>query len=221
MKKILLSTLGLVAMAAPALAADLPAAPYRAPPPMVMPFYDWSGFYIGLNGGGGWSQNCWDFIDAIGLIQDEGCHNATGGTAGGQIGYRWQIAGTVFGLEAQGNWANFRGDNTSLFFPTDRNQSRIDAFGLFTGQIGYAWNNALLYVKGGAAVTANKYNLFDIPSGILLDTASETRWGSVVGFGFEYGFAPNWSATTLLTSFSTGKGSLCLRAWAATLSGVS
>jgi outer membrane immunogenic protein len=66
------------------------------------------------------------------------------------------------------------------------------AIGLFTGQIGYAWNNALLYVKGGAAVTADKYNLFDIPSGAL-DTASETRWGSVVGVGFEYGFARNWS----------------------------
>jgi outer membrane immunogenic protein len=81
----------------------------------------------------------------------------------------------------------------AFLFATDRNQSRIDAFGLFTGQIGYAWNNALLYVKGGAAVTADKYNLFDIPTGALLDIASETRWGSVFGVGFEYGFAPNWS----------------------------
>ncbi len=31
-------------------------------------------------------------------------------------------------------------------------------FGLFTGQVGYAWNNALLYVKGGAAVVADKYD---------------------------------------------------------------
>jgi outer membrane immunogenic protein len=59
----------------------------------------------------------------------------------------------VFGLEAQGNWADFSGSNLSLlagagFGVTNRN--KIDAFGLFTGQIGYAVNNALLYVKGGA-----------------------------------------------------------------------
>jgi outer membrane immunogenic protein len=195
MKKFLLITMAAIAFgAAPAVAADLPARTYtKAPPPIVAPFYDWSGFYVGINGGGGWSHNCWDFTDITGLVDQEGCHNATGGTVGGQIGYRWQSAAWVFGVEAQGNWADFRGDNISLFFPTDRNQSRIDAFGLFTGQIGYAWNNALLYVKGGAAVTADKYNLFDVPTGALLDTASETRWGAVVGVGFEYGFAPNWS----------------------------
>jgi outer membrane immunogenic protein len=195
MKKFLLVTTAAIAFgAAPAVAADLPARPtYSKAPEVVLPVYDWSGFYIGINGGGGFSNNCWSFTDINGFVDDEGCHNATGGTVGGQIGYRWQLGPTVFGLEAQGNWADFRGDNTSLFFPTDRNQTRIDAFGLFTGQIGYAWNNALLYVKGGAAVTADKYNLFDIPSGALLDTASETRWGSVVGVGFEYGFAPSWS----------------------------
>jgi len=91
----------------------------------------------------------------------------------------------VFGLEAQGNWADFRGDNVSLVFPTDLNRSRIDAFGLFTGQVGYAWNNALVYLKGGGAVTGDKYRIFDVPSGALTDTANETRWGGVVGVGFE------------------------------------
>ena len=54
MKKFLLATVGLVAlgMAAPASAADLAARPYtKAPPPMVAAIYDWSGFYIGANGG--------------------------------------------------------------------------------------------------------------------------------------------------------------------------
>ena len=87
----------------------------------------------------------------------EGCHDATGGTAGGQIGYRWQAGTWVFGLEAQGNWADLSGSNTSLVFGATDNRSRIDAFGLFTGQIGYAWNNVLLYVKGGAAVTDDRY----------------------------------------------------------------
>jgi outer membrane immunogenic protein len=54
MKKFLLATAGLVAlgMAAPASAADLAARPYtKAPPPPVVAIYDWTGFYIGGNGG--------------------------------------------------------------------------------------------------------------------------------------------------------------------------
>jgi outer membrane immunogenic protein len=58
----------------------------------------------------------------------------------------------VFGIEGQGNWANFSGDNISNIFLADRNRSRIDSFGLITGQVGYAWNNVLFYVKGGGAV---------------------------------------------------------------------
>jgi outer membrane immunogenic protein len=123
----------------------------------------------------------------------EGCHDATGGTAGGQIGYRAQTGGFVFGLEAQGNWADLSGSNQSSFFGGIRNQSKTDGFGLFTGQAGYAWKNALLYVKGGTAVTSNTYTGY-IPTGIAFDNATETRLGGVIGAGLEYGFAPNWSA---------------------------
>ena len=92
------------------------------------------------------------------LRRAEGCHDATGGIVGGQIGYRWQAGTWVFGLEAQGDWADFSGRNTSLAVSAfTATTPSIDAFGLFTGQIGYAWNNALLYVKGGAAVTDDRY----------------------------------------------------------------
>jgi len=201
MKKLLLlallgSTAAVAYGTAPALAADLPARPYSAPA-VVAPIYDWSGFYIGINGGGGSSHNCWDVTnDGIAPVipaAAEGCHNATGATVGGQIGYRWQSAQFVFGVEAQGNWADFRGDNVSQFFDTDRNQTRLDAFGLFTGQVGYAFNNALIYVKGGGAFTSAQYNIFDIPSATLIDTANETRWGGTVGVGFEFGVVPNLS----------------------------
>lgn len=94
-----------------------------------------------------------------GALVGEGCHTAVGGTIVGQIGYRWQTANWVFGFEGQGNWADFRGDNTSLAFGTDRNRSRIDSFGLITGQVGYAWSNVLFYVKGGAAVVGDKYQV--------------------------------------------------------------
>ncbi|HLJ00080.1 MAG TPA: outer membrane beta-barrel protein [Bradyrhizobium sp.] len=194
MKRLTIFVAAAIALGAavPALAADLPARTYTKAPTIVpAAVYDWSGFYIGLNGGGGFSHNNWDLL--TGVTGPEGSHDASGGTIGGQIGYRWQMTNWVFGLEAQGNWADFRGDNVSLVIPTNRNQTRLDAFGLFTGQIGYAWNNALLYVKGGAAVTDDRYRIFSVPTGALLATANDTRWGSAVGVGFEYGLAPNWS----------------------------
>jgi outer membrane immunogenic protein len=197
MRKFLLGTVALVALAAPAAAADLAARPYTKAAPMMAPSYDWSGFYVGANGGWGSSHNCWDQIFvALGTLP-EGCHDATGGVAGGQIGYRWQAGTWVFGLEAQGDWADLKGSNDSTLFPgVFTNQSKVTAFGLFTGQVGYAVNNVLLYVKGGAAVTANRYQtLSDVPAGVLAGSASsDTRWGGTVGAGLEYGFAPNWSA---------------------------
>ncbi len=196
MKKFLLATVGLVAlgMAAPASAADLAARPYtKAPPPMVAPIYDWSGFYIGANGGWGQERRCFNAVDITGVfIGSEGCHDASGGVVGGQIGYRWQTGGWVFGLEAQGDWANLRGDNVSLLFPGFVNRSKMDAFGLFTGQIGYAWNNALFYVKGGAAVVDDRNDIL-FGGAVVATSNSDTRWGATVGVGFEYGFAPNWS----------------------------
>ena len=52
----------------------------------------------------------------------------------------------------------------------------------------------MFYVKGGAAVTDNRFSVIDNPTGIELAAWSATRWGGTVGVGWEYGFAPNWSA---------------------------
>jgi outer membrane immunogenic protein len=216
MKKFLLGTVGLIAlgMAAPAVAADLPARTYTKAPPYIPPVvYDWSGFYIGGNGGWGSSHKCFDITNfpprggPLAAFR-EGCRDATGGVVGGQIGYRWQSAGWVFGLEAQGDWADLKGSNVSLFIPAWTNQSKIDSFGLFTGQVGYAWNNVLWYVKGGGAVTHDKYQGVFNPTGTLFDSASETRWGGTVGTGLEFGFAPNWSVAVEYDHLFMGNHSL-------------
>jgi outer membrane immunogenic protein len=92
MKKLIVAAAILAASAAGASAADLGAVPYR-PAPMITPAYDWSGFYWGGNGGWGSSRNCWDQVAPaapFAFIGAEGCHNATGGTAGGQLGFRVQ-----------------------------------------------------------------------------------------------------------------------------------
>ena len=195
MKKLALAAAAISALfTGTASAADLAARPYTKAPPMVAAMYDWSGFYIGANGGWGTSRNCWTNTAVAGVPfppATEGCHDADGGTVGGQVGYRWQAGSWVFGLEAQGNWADFQGSNVSLIAAPALNRSKIDAFGLFTGQVGYAANNVLFYVKGGAAVTDNRYE--GTFAGIVLDRAEQTRWGAAVGVGLEYGFAPNWS----------------------------
>ncbi len=162
-KELLLLTASLVAIgsAMPAFGADLATrSVYTKAPPLVAAAYDWSGFYVGINGGWGTSRNCWNFSGT-----DEGCHDSNGGTVGGQIGYRWQMGQLVLGVEGQGNWADFSGSNVSLAFAPAVNQSKINAFGLMTGQVGYAWNNVLLYAKGGAAVTNTSYTSF-VSSGV-------------------------------------------------------
>ncbi len=196
MRKLIVAASILAASAAGASAADLGAQPRMSP--MIAATYDWSGFYWGGNGGWGSSRNCWDVVTAAGtLIVAEGCHNATGGVAGGQLGFRTQSYAWVFGLEAQGDWVGLRGSKVSnafFFVPGDvTNRSRIDAFGLFTGQIGYAWGSTLFYVKGGVAVTTARYKDVVTASGLVADTASDTRAGGAVGAGLEYGFFPGWS----------------------------
>ncbi|MCL2713484.1 MAG: outer membrane beta-barrel protein [Alphaproteobacteria bacterium] len=165
----------------PGQAADLraPAPAYKAPMPMVAAIADWSGLYLGINGGGGESR-----------LQDSGLGGASGGTVGGQVGYRWQATNWVFGLEAQGNWAGFK-RTLELAVPPVSASVRTNAFGLFTGQVGYAWNKVLLYVKGGGAVVSNRAEVDVIGVGSV--SKSETRWGGTVGVGLDFAFAPSWS----------------------------
>jgi outer membrane immunogenic protein len=193
MKKFLLATVGLVAlgMAAPASAADM--AVKAAPVPYVAPMYDWTGFYIGGNGGWGSSHSCWDTVDPFGINVADGCRSRSGGLIGGQIGYRWQASQWVFGLEAQGDWADLSNQRISLINPLFSTRTQTDGIGLFTGQIGYAWNAALFYVKGGAAVTSNRFSILENVFGTELASVSATRWGGTIGVGFEYGFTPNWT----------------------------
>jgi outer membrane immunogenic protein len=210
MNKFALAVFALAASAVIASAADLAPRPTtKAPPPVVAAAYDWSGFYLGANGGGAWGHKCWDAnpftLNFFGLpltvSGPEGCHTAGGATAGGQIGYRWQSAAWVFGLEAQGNWADLTGSNADqlAFFAGFANRTRIDAIGLFTGQVGYSWNSLLLYLKGGAAVARDSYESFltgplgPLPGGFIASRGSETRWGGVVGIGGEYSLTRNWS----------------------------
>ena len=115
MKKVLLVTASLIALgaAAPAVAADLAARPYTKAPPMIAAVYDWTGFYIGANGGWGSSRNSWDLVAPFWLApRVRMTRPAARSVARSAIAGR--LARWVFGLEAQGNWADFSGSNVSL-----------------------------------------------------------------------------------------------------------
>ena len=177
MKRLSMTPLSLAAlsMTAPAMAADM--AVKAAPPAPVVAIYNWSGFYIGANGGWGQSHGCVDFLTPAGTVAG-GCADRSGGLVGGQIGYRWQTNQSVLGLEAQGDWAEIKNTRVSLIDPLISTTGKIDGIGLFTAQFGWAWKASLFYVKGGAAVTRNRFDVFNNLTGVGL-TPQVTRAGAV------------------------------------------
>jgi len=80
-------SLSIAAFCGAAQGADLGARTYTKAPPVAAPVYDWTGFYIGLNGGGASSHQCLTIFSVAGAPvtpNSEGCHDATGGLVGGQ-----------------------------------------------------------------------------------------------------------------------------------------
>ena len=191
MKKFLLTGVALAALSGSALAADLPArrgVPVKAPEPVVYG-YNWSGFYIGAHGGGGWSEKCFTFVAA-----NDGCHDGDGFLAGGQVGFNYQASQFVFGVEFSGSWADITGDHRSLLAPADTYRSEINSILMLTGRVGLAFDRMLLYVTGGGAWAHDKFEYTDA-TGLVTgtSTAKKSRTGWTVGAGIEYGIAPNWS----------------------------
>ena len=76
---------------------------------------------------------------------------------GGTLGCNWQPIGSPFVIGAEGEIGYLRLTASALDFPLDPFQSinssvRIgDWYGMVTGRLGYAWDRALVYVKGGVA----------------------------------------------------------------------
>lgn len=167
-----------------AMAADMPsAAPYQKAP-YVSPAYNWTGFYIGVMGGYGWSQSA----NLNGISGTT--HDIKGAFAGGTLGYNWQAAGSpvVFGIEADGAWSDINYSATEFGITAE---DRIRAFGSVTGRVGYAVDAALFYAKGGYAWADNRFAVTGL--GTTLYSESHIHSGWTVGGGLEYGFTPNLS----------------------------
>jgi outer membrane immunogenic protein len=98
MKRILIGIAAIASLTTGALAADLAPRPYTKAPPPVIAVYDWTGFYLGLNGGYSWGNSSNTYT--TGLPAFTTSQNMNGWVFGGQAGYNWQFNRSwVFGLE--------------------------------------------------------------------------------------------------------------------------
>jgi outer membrane immunogenic protein len=191
MKKLLLASAAAVALCVPAMAADMPTKGpvYKAAP---APMFSWSGCYVGAQLGGGWGKKEWTDPGIGGVLFSS--HHVDGFVGGGGIGCDWQNGQWVFGLQADGNWADLKGHSIdSLSGGTITDHTRVDALGTATARIGYAWDRSLFYGKGGYAWAHDKYHAIVNATGAEFYHASDTRSGWTLGVGYEVSFAPNWS----------------------------
>lgn len=194
MKKLVLAISVLAISTVSALGADLPVRAYTKASAMgPEPVYDWTGFYIGVNGGGGWGRTEWLLSNAAANSN----HDISGGLAGGQIGYNWQVGAWVFGLEADGDWANIRG-SASCPNAAFNCSSNVRDLASFRGRVGWASGPILFYGTGGLGYSDTRYSTLTVAGGApaLGSTGffSSSQWGYAAGAGVEWGFAQSWSA---------------------------
>jgi len=180
MRRILYATFGLLGLAVTgASAADLP----RAMPPVKAPayvpaIYSWNGFYLGINGGGGFGHSDWSGI---------GDTHVSGGLVGVTAGYNWQSGQWVFGLEGDIDWSNIKGSFTNAACPTGC-ETKNTWLGTARGRIGYAFDRVLPYITGGAAFG----NIKATQAGV--GSVSDSNVGWTVGAGIEAAIFANWTA---------------------------
>jgi outer membrane immunogenic protein len=183
MRRILFATIGLLGFAlTSAAAADLP----RAMPPVKAPayvpaVYSWNGFYVGINGGGAFGRSDWS---AFGTDT-----NVSGGLVGVTAGYNWQAIGSpwVFGLEADIDWANIKGNFTNAGCPTGC-ETKVGWLGTARGRLGWAFDRVMPYITGGAAFGNVKATQFGVGS------VSDTNVGWTAGAGIEAALVNNLTA---------------------------
>jgi outer membrane immunogenic protein len=157
----------IVTSAGAAGAADLAV---KAPPVILS---DWAGFYIGINGGGGWADTQFQFITA---------HNnkPSGGLVGGHIGYNWQYGSVVTGLEVDFDGADISSTDRFGF------KTKTDALASARGRLGFAvLPNLLAYGTAGAGWGHTEISGWIDPNGLPGDHL-ESQFGWVAGAGLEY-----------------------------------
>ncbi|MGO4716593.1 outer membrane protein [Bradyrhizobium sp. 2TAF24] len=186
------------------------------------PVANWGGWYVGGNAGGATARN----PTSIGGIQNGAALPGPGklflspdGYLGGaQIGYNWQAANWVYGLEADIQGSSQRDDKPcilcSALVQTVTQNQKMQWVGTVRGRVGYGIGSSLFYVTGGLAYGGVKTAVSLVNVGTA--TLSETRTGWTVGGGVEtpfefFGlFGKNWTSKTEYLYVDLGKSSVNL-----------
>lgn len=208
MKRFLIAGALAFAAGGQAIAADLP--PPSAPPPRAPatyvpagPAYNWSGFYIGVNGGYGFASATGTTTvtnNTAGLngAVPTSSNNINGFLVGGTVGANWQINALVLGLEADADWSGQQSTSSASCGAgcTLSESTKIPWLGTARLRAGYAFDRVLVYVTGGGAVT-NFTDSLSANAGagsFGLASVSQTAFGWTAGAGIEAAFAAGWSA---------------------------
>jgi outer membrane immunogenic protein len=214
-----------------ALAADLP---LKAPPPVVAPIYNWTGFYIGGNVGGAWNDTRDDVFPTGCFLTSVTCGGGTalnplrsdsvrlrgsGFTGGGQAGYNWQSGRFVGGIEGDINFLDINDSsfiNRPVAAPLVGNfihseTDKLQWFGTFRGRAGITVTpNFLIYATGGLAfgqVKSASSVSFTSTADTYAGTLDDTRAGWTVGGGGEWMISPQWSIKAEYLFIDLGKAS--------------
>ena len=188
MKRFLLASAAVLAMVGVANAADLPRPIYTKAPPMVAPYYNWTGFYVGINGGGGWGTSTWD---------STGGFDSSGGLVGGTVGYNWQMGTWVLGVEGDIDWADIKGSTATNCIGGGCTTENT-WLGTARGRVGYAFDRWMPYLTGGAAfgdVQASHPGFTGMTS---------TQLGWTVGAGVEFAVVNNVTAKVEYLHYDLG-----------------
>jgi len=194
MKKILLASVGLLALSvATASAADIARRPMPAKAPVyVTPAYNWTGFYVGINGGYGWGGGT-----SFSAPFASNSFDTSGGLVGGTLGYNYQINQIVFGVEGDIDASWIKGSGICGGFTC---QTKNSWLGTARGRIGYAFDRFMPYVTGGAAFGDIKNTITPVGS------ASETKAGWTLGGGLEANLYGPWTAKVEYLYVDLGSG---------------
>ena len=194
-RQILLASVGAIAFAGSAFAADLPS---RGPPPVYLPpppIFTWSGLYIGGQIGYAWGSDPID-VAIVGIPVASFNDNPNGVIGGAHLGYNLQIAQWVAGLEGTVDGTSVTGRTSAPVVALRSGvtgSTRSIVQGSIRARLGVAFDRVLIYGTGGAAFAGfqNNYS-FGFPF-FLAEQDSKTRTGWTVGGGLEYAVTNNWS----------------------------
>jgi outer membrane immunogenic protein len=190
-----------------ATAADLPTRMYTKAPPIPQD-YNWNGFYVGGNFGGGWGkQSASQLLTGV-TTPIIATPFQTGFIGGGQAGYNFQFGHWVIGLEADYQ-GSAQQDSASLATATTAlagtYTDKINSFGTVRGRMGYALadhGNWLPYVTAGWAYA--RASISGTATSAFSQSANYSGW--TVGTGFEWAFLQHltWKVEYLYMGLGNG-----------------